>query len=859
MSARAFALVAAIVVTLLVLAQYTVPSWAGFHTWQYATALIAALVAILAYANGARKGEDGDVGRRALLACAGAVIVGAAGLASGLLGPDTTTVARAPGQVAPLPDVGAAAFFPNADAETIRRGDAGLLLRMRDRSSSALPLGAKRVFGPTELEVQPRLAAFVEAFDEHGNHQTITQPTNPAFLSPVLTFPQRVEVARKSLPADAFATPALHRAIRAFYFSSDDAPKAGPHGTGGRSAILFSVDDDRGQPIPGGIAFATDGQTVEVGGLRLRATIGSYPSLLVSAVPYPIAVIGGFVLLVFGCWYARPRPTTARPIGGTARATLAAIAFVVLAGCAHVDAGSSNGLHPWTRPDTLRIGFYQEPDSLNPVLGSMAFASDAYQLIFDGLIQYDEKGRPVPDLATEVPSLANGGIAKDGKTLTYHLARNASWSDGVPLTSRDVIFTFRQIMNGANNTATRVGYDRVTSIDAPDAHTVRVHFAKPYPPALYLFKDLNQGAIVPEHLLGHLADLNHAPFNSKPVGSGPYILRAWEHGSRMIFDANPHYFRGAPKIPHVEITFVPDQNTLLNQMRAHDLDVYLNLPLQQYREASSIDGLALAQNSTLHWEHLAYNVKHPPLDDRIVRLALCYAIDEPSIYAKIYHGLGRLAPVHFNPDFGWGDPTLKHYPYDIAKANAMLDAAGWKRGTNGVRRRGNVALEFSLSTVAGVKNREAIEVLLQAAWRSIGADVTVKNYPAATLFAPAAAGGMLYGGKTDATIFTWQNNNPDPDDETYISPNQFPPKGQNVAFYANDRVRELEEEGLRTYDANARRPAYAEISRILYRDVPEYVFDWLPEIVAYNSDVHGVTAVPVGSDLWNISTWTIGK
>ncbi len=210
-----------------------------------------------------------------------------------------------------------------------------------------------------------------------------------------------------------------------------------------------------------------------------------------------------------------------------------ALLCVLLASCTQVGTASVAGaLHPWTKPDAVRIGFYEEPDTLDPVIGQMSFSSDVYQLIFDGLIRFDDRGHPIPDLAREVPSLANGGISKDGRTLTYHIALGARWHDGVPVTSHDVAFTWRQIMNPANATPTRVGYDRIERIETPDDRTVIVRLKSPYPPALYLFKDLNQGAIVPEHLLRGNVSLDKVAFNRAPIGSGPYITTAARRSPR---------------------------------------------------------------------------------------------------------------------------------------------------------------------------------------------------------------------------------------------------------------------------------------------------------------------------------------
>ncbi len=544
-------------------------------------------------------------------------------------------------------------------------------------------------------------------------------------------------------------------------------------------------------------------------------------------------------------------------IARIARLPLVLGAVALVGACTRVATAPGTGHHGWTQPGTLRVGAYEEPDSLNPAITTMAFAGDIFQLLFDGLIRYDDRGRAVPDLAVAVPTRSNGGISPDGLTITYHLAPNARWSDGVPLTSADVAFTYRALMNPANNVITRHGYDRILRIQTPDARTVLVRLKERFAPAVYLFRDLSAGAILPAHVLARYPDINRVPFNTAPVGSGPYVLAAWEHGNEMRFDANPRYFRGRPKIPHVVFRFIPDQNTLLAQLRAHEIDLAYDLPSYRVGEVRAMDGIRISTTSTSHWEHMALNVRHPPLDDRRVRLALCYALDQKAIFAKIYHGYGTPGPTDQNPDFGWYDARLHYYPYDVGRAERMLDAAGWRPASDGMRYKNGQRLETSISTVAGVKEREALEILLQSEWRRIGLQLTIKNYPAQTLFAPPFAGGLLYGGKTDIALFTWINETPDPDDEPYISPSQIPPAGQNVTFFADGRIGRDQVAALRTYDPVERHRLYDAIQRIILDNVPEYNFNWTPEIDAANVDLHGLRPVPVGSDFWNVADWTL--
>lgn len=282
---------AAPVAIALVLAQDVFPAWSGFHTWQYAAVLAILAIVVAQHARHAR-------GTVALLGAVGALIVVAAGVGSGLLGPDTEIVLRPPGTVAPLPDVGAAAFFPNAAAATIAAGTSAIVLRRLGGPAIEIGPGDRRFVSATELQLVSRPAAYVEARDGGGNRLTITQPANPAFLSPVLLFGQRVTIAGADLPADGFAVPAARRQVKAFYFSKSASQTARARGMAGVESVLFAVDDEAGKSIPGAIGFARSGQTIVLGGVHLNTTLGSYPALAISAVPFPQALlIGGLLYL----------------------------------------------------------------------------------------------------------------------------------------------------------------------------------------------------------------------------------------------------------------------------------------------------------------------------------------------------------------------------------------------------------------------------------------------------------------------------------------------------------------------------------------------------------------------------------
>lgn len=312
MSARIAALAIAALVIALAVAQDVYPQTPLYHTWQYALAVAIGLAVVIAYANGARRGEDGVAGKRLLVAMAGAVVAGIAGLASGLLGPDTASVIGTPGTVTPVPALGAAAFFAPVDAESLSRGGAGVVLRRRNAPEITLAPGARRVLGESLVYLEPRPAAYVEAFDARGAHLTITQPVGTAFLSPVLLFRDHQRIGGFEVPFDTFATPAQHRVLRALYFTPEQLRQFAHGGAAvdtSKPAVIVSAADDSGKQL--GISIAASGSTVTIAGIRLRATIGSYPALTIASAPVTWALVLGIVLFLAGIAWSALRPPSA--------------------------------------------------------------------------------------------------------------------------------------------------------------------------------------------------------------------------------------------------------------------------------------------------------------------------------------------------------------------------------------------------------------------------------------------------------------------------------------------------------------------------------------------------------------------
>ncbi|MDP9106328.1 MAG: ABC transporter substrate-binding protein, partial [Candidatus Eremiobacteraeota bacterium] len=337
--------------------------------------------------------------------------------------------------------------------------------------------------------------------------------------------------------------------------------------------------------------------------------------------------------------------------------------------------------HPYTEPGHLRIGVVRTIDNLNPLLSGQAGVTDLAQFLFSGLIRYNERGEPIPDVAVQVPTRENGGISADGKTITYHLRSGVRFADGKALTADDVVFTWQQVMNPRNNAPYHFPYDQAQSVTAPDAHTVVAKLRAPSAPFVAgFFRCGAQGSILPKHLLAGKPDLNRDPFSTKPVGSGPYVVQRYDPNSVIEMGPNPYWYGGKPGLQRITYRIVPNENTLLVSLRTHELDFYWGAPEQQLRELRGLPGVTVDASPSQQFEMLAFNARRAPFSDVRVRRAAARAVDFKQIARKVYLDVDL-------PD--WGDVfphswayTAQPDPsaYDPGKARALLDQAGWKPG-----------------------------------------------------------------------------------------------------------------------------------------------------------------------------------
>ncbi len=517
------------------------------------------------------------------------------------------------------------------------------------------------------------------------------------------------------------------------------------------------------------------------------------------------------------------------------------VVVTVVTGCTKEGTGGGLGgrSNSWTQPHVLRMADAGDVNTLNPHLGQFADIGYLSSMTMAYLIKWDEQNRPYPELATEIPTQANGGVSKDGLTITFHLRKGVRWSDGAPFNADDVVFSTKVVLNPDNNEVGRLGWDLITKIDEPDKYTVVYHMRKPYSPFIETFFS-TAGAnpcILPKHLLAQYPNINHVAYNSLPVGIGPFKYLRWDRAQDVILVPNPLYWRGQPKLQKVIFKIIPDRNTVLSQLEAHEIDMWHIVPGAYLSRAAAVSGITILRLPSYYYNHIDFNVTRPVLRDRDVREALKLALDRQTIIDKISHGVGILQDVTTPKSAPYAVTSIPPEPFSIARANALLDQDGWKRGADGVRRKGGLRLSLVIATVAGSQDVDRQIELIRSWWKQIGVDFTVQHYPPALMFAPLQQGGIVYSNnKWDVIFFAWLNDAIG-DYSPLYSCHSFPPQGQNDLRWCNARAQAAIDAVWTHFDQDQRNGDVLTLQREFVNDVPSVVTSLREDIFAYDKDL----------------------
>lgn len=489
------------------------------------------------------------------------------------------------------------------------------------------------------------------------------------------------------------------------------------------------------------------------------------------------------------------------------------------------------GTEPIPFPDggkSVTGAFDQEPDAVVPYFTQMSYAVWVAQLTLVGLGEWTDEGAFVPELAVEVPSADNGGVSADGLTITWKLKEGLYWSDGEPLTSEDVKFTWEFVMDPGNAVSTRSGYDKIASIETPDATTAVITFSELYPawPTLFTQGPNNAGAILPKHILEGVTAAETDPFTRHPtVGSGPFVITEWVPGDYMELLPNPNFYKGRAILDRIQIRFVADSAAALAALQTGDVDFYPNFSEGDIATLESLSpDVVLTVDPGSNFEHYFFNQGRVdgvdgrgkadnegfcPFKDVRVRKAITLGINRQAIVDALLSGKTTV-PVSQWPNSGWTNQDLTVDAYDPEAAAALLDEAGYTLGADGIRAGDcngeNVKLSFNFETTTA-PIRIDIATAAQADLAKIGVEFTPIHTPAGTFFGQYVDGGPLTTGNYDMGGYT-TGFYPDPYTNSYKCeeiPTAENPSGNNWYHLCDPALSDLIESSLGTVDPAARK------------------------------------------------------
>ncbi|SMC43854.1 peptide ABC transporter substrate-binding protein [Rhizobium sp. RU36D] len=537
----------------------------------------------------------------------------------------------------------------------------------------------------------------------------------------------------------------------------------------------------------------------------------------------------------------------------------------------------------------LKILFWQAVSTLNPYLSGGTKEVYGASMVIEPLARYDETGALVPMLAVDIPTVENGGVAADLKSITWKLKPDLKWSDGTPVTADDAIFTWKYCTAPDGGCAQAAYYEGVTNVEAVDASTIKVSFseAKPYPYSAFVgaqspiiqaaqFKDC-MGAKAPECTSA----------NFGPIGTGPFVVKEFKPNDVITFTANPNY--RDPAKPAFASATLKGGGDAASAARAvletGEYDYGWNMQVEPEILAQMVAAgkgkLVTAFGTQVERIDLnPYGVAsslgdkrstkeagpHPALSDPAVRKALSIAIDREIIDEAGYGEAGQPtcnilpAPdIYVSTNVDW---CLK---YDPDAANKMLEDAGWKMGSDGIREKNGVKLSFLYQTSTN-SVRQGTQALVKDMWKQIGVDAELRNVSASVFFGGDPASPDTFQ-KFYADVQMYTNNFDGTDPEKYMAGwmcDKIPSpatgwQGENIVRYCNPEYDALVKKLGSTSKLEERAEISKQLNDMLSNDGAQIPLIHRGQVSSHSVTLEGVKMNAWDSELWNVADWSRKK
>ena len=469
--------------------------------------------------------------------------------------------------------------------------------------------------------------------------------------------------------------------------------------------------------------------------------------------------------------------------------------------------------------DTLVMIIESSPTNLDPRVGLDAWSQNIDGLLFDNLLARDEH-------LSVKPGLAEGWETPNPKTYIFHLHKNVKFSDGRPLTSRDVKWSYDSLIEGKIRSAKGATYRSVEKIETPDDNTVIFYLKAPWAALLWNLAAPGMG-IVP---YGSSLEVSR-----NPIGSGPFRFVSAEQDKEVVIERNDNYWGDKAKIDRVRFAVIPDTTTRALELRKGSADLEINALAPDMEAALEREPrLNIVRRPGTRLGYMGFNLRDPILKDVRVRQAIAYAIDRQPLIHYLMRDSARPAASVLPPESWAYDANVRQYPYDPARARQLLDSAGYP-ATNGVR------FHLTMKTSTEESSR-AMAAVFQQQLRDVGIALDIRSFEYATFFSDVTHGEFqLYS-------LRWLGANEDPDIFEYaFDTARIIPNGANRQYYSNPRVDALIEKARTEVDQNTRKQDYAQIQQILAQDLPYINLWYFDNVMVYSKRVRGLELNPSGN------------
>ena len=476
--------------------------------------------------------------------------------------------------------------------------------------------------------------------------------------------------------------------------------------------------------------------------------------------------------------------------------------------------------------------------TFHPYLKSDSASSTYQGLVYGGdLMTYD------PVTLEKIPEAAKSWtISQDKLTYTFTLRDDLFWSDGQPITSADYKWTYDQAIKPDNKYPYISNLQPIASYEAPDPKTIVVKLKDPLVVGL---ETADAVTPLPKHIWEHLdwSDPQKNPQILAPtVASGPYILKEWQKDNRAVFVANDRYYRGRPSIDTFTYRVVPSSEIAYQMLKTGEVDMAGFTP-ENYPDAKKLPNVTVYEwwPAAASWSYLGFNMRRPIVKDIEVRRALSYAIDRDAIAEYVLNGLARPTYSAFTPSSWVYNPDVPKYEHDVEKAKAMLEQAGWKVGSGGIRQKDGQPLKLRIIYGPNTsKTVERIATVAQQAWGDVGVQVDVQGFEWGTYLAQLRGEPFDW----DVNVGTWSSTI-EPHWMNQIWREDSIPS-LNGGAYVNKKVEELFDRGVREFDREKRKQIYQEIQQIISTDAPYVFLTFNMSYVGINNRIGGIEPTSLG-------------